>query len=331
MDAPLVDLLERLLAATSEHDTTTRARLLATLAEARYYEADADTRAMALHAVELAERAGDPALLVDVLFEAFLALWRPQDVELYAGLGKRLVTVAARSRLSPEIAIAGRTIVRAAHLTLGRSVDPQLGADLATVATLRLPFLHAQLLWQDGGLALARGESGPARRRNVEAAALVERATSYGWATSSWYLAPSVIRPKPVRREGPEVLLAAYTAAGLDRVARRADGWTPADVPLDAVAWMWSTVLDLALSYGRQPDRLRLVVRANVRSTERRLDSPRAEFAGSVDQIGADVVRARQLGAHELLLDLHGSGQTPVAMLDLARRIRDAAELRLAS
>jgi alkanesulfonate monooxygenase SsuD/methylene tetrahydromethanopterin reductase-like flavin-dependent oxidoreductase (luciferase family) len=48
-------------------------------------------------------------------------------------------------------------------------------------------------------------------------------------------LAESIFDLRPVQRR-PPVYLAAYTPAGLARIARRADGWTPTGVPIPAVA-----------------------------------------------------------------------------------------------
>src|SRR5207253_2342141 len=70
---------------------------------------------------------------------------------------------------------------------------------------------------------------------------------------------------RPADAGGPPLRPPAYTPAGLDRVARRADGWTPAGLPVGAIAPMWSSVRDLAAGHGRDPDALSLVVRANVK------------------------------------------------------------------
>ena len=82
-----------------------------------------------------------------------------------------------------------------------------------------------------------------------------------------YHIAPSTILPKPVQRPRPPMLLAAYTPAGLDRVARRADGWMPAGLPVEAVAPMFGAVRDMAAGYGRDPDAIELVVRANIKIT----------------------------------------------------------------
>ncbi|HET6949040.1 MAG TPA: TIGR03619 family F420-dependent LLM class oxidoreductase, partial [Acidimicrobiales bacterium] len=71
-------------------------------------------------------------------------------------------------------------------------------------------------------------------------------------------IVPALMGPKPVQRPGPPVLLAAYTPDGLDRVARRADGWNPAGLPLEMLAPMGANVRDLAAGHGRDPDGLHL-------------------------------------------------------------------------
>ena len=45
----------------------------------------------------------------------------------------------------------------------------------------------------------------------------------------------SAISPKPVQHPRPPLLLSAYSPKGLDRVARRADGWAPSGLPVESV------------------------------------------------------------------------------------------------
>jgi probable F420-dependent oxidoreductase len=128
-------------------------------------------------------------------------------------------------------------------------------------------------------------------------------------------IAPSknLLRPVQVR---PPVLLAAYTPAALDRVARRADGWVPAGFPVDAIGPTWDRVRDAACGYGRDADSMELVVRANIYVSARPVtgfyvsDRPvtgqRASYTGSVDQIVDDVAATRDVGADEIILHLHG-------------------------
>ena len=140
-------------------------------------------------------------------------------------------------------------------------------------------------------------------------------------------IAPSTIDPKPAQRSGPPVLLAAYTPAGIDRIARRADGWTPAGLPVAAIAPLFATVRDAAATYGRDPDALQLVVRANIKVTARSLDGERPSYWGSIDQIVSDLVATRAAGAHEVILDAQGSAGTVLEYLELVDALVTPAAL----
>ncbi|MDQ1385015.1 MAG: hypothetical protein QOG65_2394 [Actinomycetota bacterium] len=131
-------------------------------------------------------------------------------------------------------------------------------------------------------------------------------------------IAPSEIAPKPYRRPRPRLLLAAYTPAGLERVARRADGWTPAGLPVEAIAPMWAVVRDAAGAHGRDADELQLVVRANVKVTDRALPAGRPSYWGTIEQILDDLDTTRAAGAHEVIIDLSGCASTADEMLELA-------------
>jgi probable F420-dependent oxidoreductase len=134
-------------------------------------------------------------------------------------------------------------------------------------------------------------------------------------------IAPSNVLPKPVQRPRPPILLAAYTPAGLDRVARRADGWTPAGLPIDAIAPMYGAVRDMAAGHGRDPDAIDLVVRANARVTQLPLGVERPAYHGSIEQVTEDLDATRATGAHEIIVDLQGCTGSVDELLDLAAAI----------
>lgn len=116
----------------------------------------------------------------------------------------------------------------------------------------------------------------------------------------------------PVRR--PPVLLAASTSDGLDRIARRADGWNPSGLPVDMLAPMWATVRDLAAGHGRDPDALELVVRANLTVTDKPVEGERPSYTGTVEQVAADIADTRRAGAHEAILCLQGDHSLDTAL-----------------
>jgi len=117
-------------------------------------------------------------------------------------------------------------------------------------------------------------------------------------------IAPSVMGLEPVQRPRPPILLAAYSPAGLDRIARRADGWNPAGLPVELLAPMFGAVRDAAAGYGRDPDALRLVVRANVHLTPTPIEGARDSYCGTVEQVADDLEATRAAGAHEVVLGL---------------------------
>jgi probable F420-dependent oxidoreductase len=129
-------------------------------------------------------------------------------------------------------------------------------------------------------------------------------------------IAPSQLTVRPIQRPRPPVLLATFTEHGLERVARRADGWLPTGLPLDVMASMWSEVLVRAERYGRDPGALRLVLRSTPHITDVALGSDRAPFTGTHRQITDDVLRARDLGVHELIVDLQADARTPDELVD---------------
>lgn len=140
--------------------------------------------------------------------------------------------------------------------------------------------------------------------------------------TTKELIAPCTIGFKPLGSRVP-ILLAAFTPAGLERVARRADGWTPTGIPAAAVAQMWAGVRQTAERYGRDPQALRLVMRANIKLVDEDLGASRPEFVGTLAQVRDDVRRAEEAGADELILELQGATSTPSEMLDVAAFLAD--------
>jgi alkanesulfonate monooxygenase SsuD/methylene tetrahydromethanopterin reductase-like flavin-dependent oxidoreductase (luciferase family) len=136
-----------------------------------------------------------------------------------------------------------------------------------------------------------------------------------------FHIAPATILPKPIQRPRPPILLAAYTPAGLDRVARRADGWTPAGLPIEAIAPMFAAVREMASGYGRDPEAVHLYVRANAHVTDRPLGTHRSAYHGSIEQITDDLDATRATGAHEIILELQGSAGSVDELLDVATAI----------
>lgn len=131
-------------------------------------------------------------------------------------------------------------------------------------------------------------------------------------------------------RPPPPLLIASSTPEGLALVAGRAEGWNPHGLPVDVLAATWARVRDLAAGQGRDPDALQLVVRTEIRLTERPMDGQRPSFQGNADQVADDIEAARRAGAHEVVLGLVGDPSLDEA-LDGYARVAEAAYLRAAA
>jgi probable F420-dependent oxidoreductase len=136
----------------------------------------------------------------------------------------------------------------------------------------------------------------------------------------------SVIGPKPVQTPYPPIYLAAYTPAALKRVATEADGWFPVGIPLGGLAQMFEGIKRMAREAGRDPAALALIVRANVEMTPAPIAQNRADFAGTPEQIAADIRATRRLGATELLFDVQFSPGVE-RLDDLLARMQDLWEM----
>ncbi len=118
------------------------------------------------------------------------------------------------------------------------------------------------------------------------------------------HIAESTISLKPVQKPHPPIYMAAYAPSALQRVAREANGWFPVGIPLKAVPEMFGGIQAMAKEAGRDPGNLELIVRGNCEFSDSAPGGDRPDFTGTIEQIGADIAAAREIGAHELVLDV---------------------------
>ncbi|MFB7166174.1 TIGR03619 family F420-dependent LLM class oxidoreductase, partial [Streptomyces sp. NPDC056242] len=130
----------------------------------------------------------------------------------------------------------------------------------------------------------------------------------------------TVVGLKPEQRPGPPVLLAAFSPAGLRRVARRASGWLPVAMPLPHLMGMWKTIAEEAESADRDPGGLRMALRVNPALTDIETEADQFPRSGTLGQYIDYARAAAEAGVHELFIDL---GQSPASLderLDMAGR-----------
>jgi probable F420-dependent oxidoreductase len=134
-------------------------------------------------------------------------------------------------------------------------------------------------------------------------------------------IAPSEVRPKPVRPGGPTILLAAMPGAeaSVQRAGRLGLGFNPG-------AFDWASleqqiaIFHAAVPVGGQVGPI--VVRVNGAVTEGPLDeADRGPLSGSVEQIGRDLARAAELGVDEVFWDFVQAGMPYQAQLGILDRL----------
>ena len=113
----------------------------------------------------------------------------------------------------------------------------------------------------------------------------------------------SIVLPKPVQRPHPPIYLAAFAPNAIARVGRLADGWNPAGIPANEMDRTMDAIRMTDQAAGRDPDRLEMIVRANLHVTESPLGDGRAIFSGNLEEIAQDVSAVHAIGATELFFD----------------------------
>jgi probable F420-dependent oxidoreductase len=111
------------------------------------------------------------------------------------------------------------------------------------------------------------------------------------------------VRPKPVQRPRPPLLVGGYSEAVLRRAATLADGYTGGNIPLADLEGVVARVRSAARAAGRNPDGFPIVCRGSFRLTAERLGAGRRALWGSADEIRDDVARYAAAGVTELFLD----------------------------
>lgn len=123
------------------------------------------------------------------------------------------------------------------------------------------------------------------------------------WYQGRYYRIPlSDIDPKPHQVGGPPILVGATAPTAIDRAARIADGFNPIASSLDRLAADIQRFRTSAESAGRDPERLKIVVRAAIPLTRSPQLGERPLLGGSPAQVVMDLCRLKPLGVDHVLL-----------------------------
>jgi probable F420-dependent oxidoreductase len=122
--------------------------------------------------------------------------------------------------------------------------------------------------------------------------------------TGEFYRIPRAsVRPKPVQRPRPPLLVGGYSESVLRRAATLADGYTGGNIPLADLEGVVARVRGAAHAAGRDPARFPIVCRGSFRLTAEPLGTGRRALWGSADEIRDDIRRYEAAGVTELFLD----------------------------
>jgi hypothetical protein len=137
-------------------------------------------------------------------------------------------------------------------------------------------------------------------------------------------LPKSYIRPKPVQKPHPPIMLAAFAPPALHRLARLTDAWNPVGVPVEDMAQIFAGIQQMAKEAGRDPLSLQMIVRGNLAITDKPLPKERWIFSGTLEQIQGDIAACSRIGAHELFFDptFSKGGQSLHHWLELLEEFR---------
>jgi tetratricopeptide (TPR) repeat protein len=181
-DPELVRLLEEALAALDESDSTLRVSLLSRLAMALHFVPGLPGRSadLALAAVEMARRLGDPAALADALRGRHFALRQSIAIEERLAVASEIVRLAEVAG-DRELAMEGRDYRAGDLLELGdvRAAD----TDIATYARLAEELRQPKYLWCVAALGSLRASMEGCFE---DAETLAERALTIGQPVQPW-------------------------------------------------------------------------------------------------------------------------------------------------
>jgi probable F420-dependent oxidoreductase len=133
---------------------------------------------------------------------------------------------------------------------------------------------------------------------------------------------PSYVDPRPVQQPYPPLLLGGSAETALRRVGRMATGWISSSrFAADEVPAAVATIHAAAVDAGRNPDLLRIVVRASVKVRDADEDG---QLTGTIDSIRRQIAAYADAGATELFVDLNFDEQIGTPDADPAESMRRA-------
>lgn len=257
----LIDRIDRTLAALGDGDTAERVRVLVVRAAGEYYGDHDLGRRLAAEAVGIAERIGDPMLVVEATAGALQTGWRAEEMPAQHAQATRLLELATQVG-SRHHELLARTRLFTIALNLGhvRAAEQHHADALALARDLRRTLVETQLAWSlamfagirgdvAGALELAEAAEDLHRRTGLYA---VERAVGQIFGLLAWSL--GTLHALPTDRRAvvfagfPEAAVADHHRAGRVRDAQALLAELTAVPPMPSYEWLGLTVVHAQLA-----------------------------------------------------------------------------------
>lgn len=109
---------------------------------------------------------------------------------------------------------------------------------------------------------------------------------------------------KPVQQPHPPIYVGTFTEAGLKRVVKHANGWTPAGLGLEPLKQLRAAMTQLADSEGKSISDYKTVLRSAGVNIGATIDSERNLLNGSLEQVQNDLAELEHAGVNEIIVPI---------------------------
>ncbi|MFJ8398839.1 TIGR03619 family F420-dependent LLM class oxidoreductase [Streptomyces microflavus] len=138
-----------------------------------------------------------------------------------------------------------------------------------------------------------------------------------------WRVSRSHLDAVPVQRPRPPLLLGGFSAATVERIGRRADGWLGVGLPVPQLSYVIAQIRQSAETHGRDPQALRMVIRVNPLVQAEEAHTDQVPGRGTVRQLADYLLAAHTAGADEVLVDLQQTARSGTELIALADQLHE--------
>jgi len=119
-----------------------------------------------------------------------------------------------------------------------------------------------------------------------------------------------IFLPKPVQQPAIPIWIGGHSRQAIRRAARLGDGWHPIGgvptIPLEPEDMNRDLTLlaEFAKAAGRDPKKIRVVLKGSLFDKEKKIEGRRRRFMGSAEEIASDILAYRDVGVDTMIFDV---------------------------